>query len=30
MTSRESAIWRGLSRLTDIAIGFQIAKDVGN
>lgn len=22
-------IWRGLSRLTDIAIGFQIAKDVG-
>jgi len=23
-------IWRGLSRLTDIAIGFQIAKDVGN
>ena len=23
-------IWRGLSRLTDIATGFQIVKDVGN
>ena len=23
-------IWRGLSRLTDITIGFQMAKDVGN
>jgi len=23
-------IWRGLSRLTDITIGFQLAKDVGN
>ena len=23
-------IWRGLSRLTDIIIGFQLAKDVGN
>lgn len=25
-----TVMWRGLARLTDIAIGFELAKDVGN